>query len=190
MPTAVNVTRLFSTALDGRIFSGVSSSIPLQPAAGPLILPDDASEWAELASPTGSDGHYSADLVSGGLTPEWASFYVQDGKFSLNFFLSRDTAGLIPTLTADYQPGYMFPAGTIMQFGLVAPPGTDLVFYPGPSDYPAPYGWWDTDGYWALNSLDWGVLGTSARIFIVITPSTYEPPSEFWTNFIGSREII
>ena len=189
MPTAVSVTRLFSAAVDGHIFSGANSSIPLQPAAGPLILPDDASEWAELASPTGSDGYYSAELVSGGLTPEGASFDVDDGKFRLTLFLSRDTAGLIPTLTADYQPGYMFPAGTIMQLGLVAPPGTDLVFYPSLDD-PTPVAWWDTDGYWGLDSRNWGVLGTSARIFIVITTSTYEPPSEFWTNFIGSSEII
>ena len=200
MPTAVNVTRLFSIALDGATVYGQKSSPPeeLQPAAGPLMLPDDASEWVELAPRAIGGGYLSAESVSGGLHPEFAGGYIHDGKFSLNPFFSGDTAGLISVWIPPSSLGYRFPAGTTMQFGLIAPPGTNLTFYPRPGNPPQPYCWWDSDGYWAVDSLDWGMLSTPAeveavRIFIVITASALTPPpqpSEFWTNFIGSHEII
>lgn len=84
-----------------------------------------------------------------------------------------------------------------MQFGVIAPPGTDLAPHTEDINH-SPYCWWNSDGYWALDTVYWSFPDNPAdigniRIFIVVTTSALAPPpqpSEFWTNFIGSHEII
>ena len=187
MPTAVNVTRLFSIALDGATVYGQKSSPPeeLQPAAGPLMLPDDASEWVELAS--------SAYLIDGGMHPELVNHYGDDeAKFKFQTYFRADAVGL-----TQGPEGFKFPAGTTMQLGVIAPPGVNLVPGPNADEHQSPHCWWDSDGYWALSTGYWSVPDNPAdigniRFFVVLTSALAPPPrpSEFWTNFIGSHEII
>ena len=183
MPTAVNVTRLFSLALDGTFVGGLSSrGFVMQPVNGPLMLPDNTSEWVELAS--------NSSIIDGGMHPEWVNHNVHGAMFRLQSYFRSDAVGLIQG-----PEGFKFPAGTTMQFGVIAPPGTDLVPHPHAIEQ-SPYCWWSSDGYWALDTVYWSFPDNPAdsgniRIFIVVTTSVPPPqPSEFWTNFIGSHEII
>ena len=188
MPTAVNVTRLFSIALDGAIVNDPSSPLPelMQPVDGPLMLPDNTSEWVELAADS-----YPIDVVDGGMHPEWVSYYNHAAKFNLQLYFRADAVGL-----TQGPEGFKFPAGTTMQFGVIAPPGTNLVPGPNANEHYSPYCWWDSDGYWAFSTGYWTYPSNPAdirniRFFVVVTTSVLAPPpSEFWTNFIGSHEII
>ena len=181
MPTAVNVTRLFSLALDGTFVGGLNSrEFVMQPVVGPLMLPDNTSEWVELAS--------NSSIIDGGMHPEWVNHNVHEAMFRLQPYFRSDAVGLIQG-----PEGFKFPAGTTMQFGVIAPPGTDLVPH---AIEQSPYCWWVSDGYWAFDTVYWSFPDNPAdigniRIFIVVTTSVPPPqPSEFWTNFIGSHEII
>lgn len=183
MPTAVNVTRLFSLALDGAFVGGpTNSSFVMQPVDGPLMLPDNTSEWVELAS--------NSYIIDGGMHPEWVNSDVHEAMFKLRPYFSAGAVGL-----TQGPEGFKFPAGTTMQFGVIAPPGTDLVPHADAINR-SPYCWWNSDGYWALDTAYWSFPDNPAdigniRIFIVVTTSVLAPPpSEFWTNFIGSHEII
>lgn len=187
MPTAVNVTRLFSLALDGTFVGGPNSSqlgFVMQPVDGPLMLPDNTSEWVELAS--------NSSIIDGGMHPEWVSHDVLEAMFRHRPYFSAGAVGL-----TQGPEGFKFPAGTTMQFGVIAPPGTDLVPHADAIEH-SPYCWWSSDGYWALDTVYWSFPDNPAdigniRIFIVVTTSVLAPPpqpSEFWTNFIGSHEII
>lgn len=187
MPTAVNVTRLFSLALDGAFVSDPGSSqlgFVMRPVDGPLMLPDNTSEWVELAS--------NSSIIDGGMHPEWVNDYVHEARFRLRPYFSAGAVGL-----TQGPEGFKFPAGTTMQFGVIAPPGTDLAPHTEDINH-SPYCWWDSDGYWALDTVYWSFPDNPAdigniRIFIVVTTSALAPPpqpSEFWTNFIGSHEII
>ena len=184
MPTAVNVTRLFSIALDGAIVYGPSSPLPelMQPVDGPLMLPDNTSEWVELG--------VDSSIIDGGMHPEWVNYYNHAAQFKLQLSFRADAVGL-----TQGPEGFKFPAGTTMQFGVIAPPGTNLIPDPNASEH-SPYCWWDPDGYWALDTGYWSMPTNPAdlgdvRIFVVVTTSVLAPPpSEFWTNFIGSHEII
>ena len=189
MPTAVNVTRLFSLALDGIIISDPrSSTLELQPVDGPLMLPDNTSEWVELAADSDP-----IDVVDGGMHPEWVNPFGDEAWFKMEVFYRADAVGL-----TQGPEGFKFPAGTTMQFGVIAPPGVNLV--PGPNtggERYLPYCWWNSDGYWALDTNFWSVPDNPAdfgniRFFVVLTSALAPPPrpSEFWTNFIGSHEII
>ena len=191
MPTAVNVTRLFSIALDGIIISDPGSSsltMESQPVDGPLMLPDNTSEWVELAADSDP-----IDVVDGGMHPEWVNYYNHAAKFKLQLYFRADAVGL-----TQGPEGFKFPAGTTMQFGVIAPPGVNLVpgLNAGGERY-LPYCWWNSDGYWALDTGFWSVPDNPAdfgniRFFVVLTSALAPPPrpSEFWTNFIGSHEII
>ena len=187
MPTAVNVTRLFSLALDGAIVNGPNSpqlGFVMQPVDGPLMLPDNTSEWVELAS--------NSDPRDGGMHPEWVNYNVHEAVFRFQTFFRSGAVGL-----TQGPEGVKFPAGTTMQFGVIAPPGTDLIPQQNAIER-SPYCWWDSDGYWALDTVYWSMPThpddfEDIRIFIVVTTSALAPPpqpSEFWTSFIGSREII
>lgn len=187
MPTAVNVTRLFSLALDGALVGGANSSLGfvMQPVGGPLMLPDNTSEWVELAS--------NSSIIDGGMHPVYVNHDVLGAMFRLRPYFSAGAVGL-----TQGPEGFKFPAGTTMQFGVIAPPGTDLVVpNPGGTNH-SPYCWWNSDGYWALDTLYWSFPDNpddtrNIRMFIVVTTSVLAPPpqpSEFWTNFIGSHEII
>lgn len=187
MPTAVNVTRLFSLALDGTFVGDPNIPKPdfvMQPVEGPLMLPDNTSEWVELAS--------NSYIIDGGMHPEWVNHYVHGAMFRLKSYFRVDAVGL-----THGPEGFKFPAGTTMQFGVIAPPGTDLVPYADALNH-SPYCWFNSDGYWALDTVYWSYPDNPAdigniRIFIVVTTSVLAPPpqpSEFWTNFIGSHEII
>ena len=183
MPTAVNVTRLFSLALGGGPFSSSNMGFVMQPAGGPLMLPDDTSKWVELES--------NSNPRDGGMHPEWVNPNIHEAMFGFQAFFRPDAVGL-----TQGPEGFKFPGGTTMQFGMVAPPGVDLAPRPDATD-PSPYCWWDSDGYWALDTGYWSVPThpddfEDIRIFIVVTTSALAPPqpSEFWTNFIGSHEII
>lgn len=186
MPTAVNVTRLFSLALDGAFVGGPNSSqgFVMRPVDGPLMLPDNTSEWVELAS--------NSSIIDGGMHPEWVNNYVHEATFRLIPYFSPGAVGL-----TQGPEGFKFPAGTTMQFGVIAPPGTNLIPDPNASEH-SPYCWWDSDGYWGLDTGYWSMPTNPAdlgdvRIFVVVTTSVLAPPprpSEFWTNFIGSHEII
>ena len=187
MPTAVNVTRLFSLALDGAFVNGPNSpplGFIMQPVDGPLMLPDNTSEWVELDS--------NASPRDGGMHPDMVSDLGHGAMFGFQIHFRQDAVGL-----TQGPEGFKFPAGTTMQFGVIAPPGTDLVVpQPDPIEH-SPYCWWDSDGYWALDTLYWSKPThpddfRNIRIFIVVTGALAPPPqpSEFWTNFIGSREII
>lgn len=189
MPTAVNVTRLFSLALDGFVVSNPGQSLQtvMQPVDGPLMLPDNTSEWVEL--PADSD---PIDVVDGGMHPEWVGYYNNAAKFKLQIGFRADAVGL-----TQGPEGFKFPAGTTMQFGVIAPPGTNLIPGPNASGH-SPYCGWDSDGYWSLDTGYWSMPTNPAdlggvRIFVVVTTSVLAPPprpSEFWTNFIGAHEII
>lgn len=182
MPTAVNVTRLFSLALDGTFVGGYNSQqFVMQPVGGPLMLPDNTSEWVELAS--------SSYIIDGGMHPEWVNPYDHGAMFSFKSYFRADAVGL-----TQGPEGFKFPAGTTMQFGVIAPPGTDLVPRVDAIE-DSPYCWWSSDGYWALDTSYWSYPDNpddirNIRIFIVVTSVLAPPPSEFWTNFIGSHEII
>ena len=132
MPTAVNVTRLFSLALGGGPFSGPNMGFVMQPAGGPLMLPDDTSKWVELES--------NSNPRDGGMHPELVSPNVHGAMFGFQVFFRSDAVGL-----TQGPGGIKFPDGTTMQFGMVAPPGVDLAPRPNATD-PSPYCWWDTIG--------------------------------------------
>ena len=187
MPTAVNVTRLFSIALDGIIVSDPGSLLTgeLQPVDGPLMLPDNTSEWVELT--------HNADPIDGGMHPEWVNHSGDAAWFKMKVFYRADAVGL-----TQGPEGFKFPPGTTMQFGVIAPPGVNLVPSPNAGDERyLPHCWWDSDGYWGLYTGFWSVPDNPAdfgniRFFVVLTSALAPPPrpSEFWTNFIGSHEII
>ena len=186
MPTAVNVTRLFSIALDGAIVYGPSRPPPelMQPVDGPLMLPDNTSEWVELAA--------DSSIIDGGMHPEMVGFDGHGAMFWQGLFFRADAVGL-----TQGPEGFKFPAGTTMQFGVIAPPGTNLVPGPNANEHYPPYCWWDPDMYWALSTGYWTYPSNPAdirniRFFAVLTSALAPPPrpSEFWMGFIGAHEII
>lgn len=159
--------------------------------AGSLTLPANAEDWCEITFQLDGGGGYEAVFTDGDLRPEFTnlSYSEEDEAFYLEFFFQPATFDLMDVKTGS---SFTFDAGSNIYAGaLSGPPGS----VSSDGDRRLSY---DTDGYIFLAAeirLQGGAAGhpQTTRLFIAINGGggggPVDPPTEFLTSFVGSREI-
>jgi hypothetical protein len=193
MPMPVPVDLLLEFNLNGLLIETLSTPAPMANlGAGEIELPDDPSLWVEVGfTNVGGDG-YDAYIVSGGMTPEWMNGfnYVPGNAFVFFYAFPRTVYG--NPAYPEIGEGYQFPADAISYVGINLPAGVPLEdlsfeFVEQP----------DGDGGWAFQAITTPAYPLTQsqleqfRFYITATQGTPGPvPSQdFWTSFVGSREI-
>lgn len=159
--------------------------------AGSLTLPVSAEDWCEIAFQLDGGDGYEVVFTDGDLRPAWTnlSYSEEDEAFLLDFFFQPATFDLTDVMNGS---PFTFDASSNIYVGaLSGPPGSVSSDGDGSLGY-------DTDGYIFLSvaiRLQGGAAGhpETTRLFIAINGGggggPVDPPTEFWTHFVTSREV-
>jgi hypothetical protein len=194
MPTPVPVDLLLEFNLNDLLIETISTPAPMTNlGAGSVQLPDDAALWVEVGFTNIGDDAYDAYIVSGSMAPEWMNGfnYVPGSPFVFFYAFPRTVYGN-PSYP-EIGVGYQFPPDAISYVGVNLPadvPLEDLAF----EFVEQP----DGDGGWAFQVITTPAYPLSEsqleqfRFYITATQGTPgpEPVQDFWTSFVGAREIL